>query len=73
MYEGIITGYSVGKVRVPAGLSNRLPAGVVLSIEQEFWVCQGEKCYTFGDYGTIVPDLVVRQRGKVSGPRFSLE
>jgi hypothetical protein len=33
---GILTGYSVGKVRVPAGISNRLPADVMLSIDLLF-------------------------------------
>ena len=40
-------GYSVGKVRVPAGLSNRIPADAVLSIEQQFCACQGENDTSF--------------------------
>ena len=40
--------YSVGKVRMPAGLSNRLPADTVLSIVLMFWVCQGENDTFFG-------------------------
>ena len=30
--ERLFTGYSVGKVQVPAGINNRLPANVALSI-----------------------------------------
>ena len=39
--------YSVGKVRVPAGSSNMIPANAMLSIEQQFCACQGENDTNF--------------------------
>ena len=67
MNERIYTGYSVGKVRVPAGLSNRMPADAMLSIEQQFWLCQGENDTLFG--GIKVSGLVVGGRFVIPAPQ----
>jgi hypothetical protein len=39
--------YSISKVRLPAGLNNRLPADVVLSIVLVFYTCQEENVTIF--------------------------
>jgi hypothetical protein len=45
--KGLFTGYSVGKVQAPARKINSIPADAFVSIEQEFWVCQGENVTLF--------------------------
>ena len=47
--------YSVSKVRLPAGLNNRLPAQVMLSIVLVFYTCQEEYVTNLG--GIKVPEL----------------
>ena len=58
--------YSVGKVRIPAGLSNDIPADAMLSIERQFCVCQAENDTLFGGTKGWRSSFLIYQAGGMS-------